>query len=270
MKKYWWYGLEHHDHAALSNPIRGDIKLVSVPKSNSPSAILNGLADNPDITERVFAYLKGRWDLVSLHLAVQPLRQSGQLGRLLPGFREIPFLKQLSWTAKLRLLPPSRKYANGTDKPTREAIEFIRNSKSPSSVFIDFTLNENSTYADLTHFLEYERVHERRERQGRLDRHLDASLRIARLADDYVEQMRVLEQIRKRHEIDDAEQRKRLMAEECAISDAVGERIDAIREGRDPSACAICFDGRRAIDTRSFIAPICVNCLPGDSMLCLE
>ncbi|KAK8193859.1 uncharacterized protein BKA78DRAFT_295144 [Phyllosticta capitalensis] len=235
MKKYWWYGLEHHDHAALSKPIRGDIKLVSVPKSNSPSAILNGLADNPDITERVFAYLNGRWDL-------------------------------LSWTAKLRLLPPSRKYANGTDKPTREAIEFIRNSKSPSSVLVDFTLNENSTYADLTRFLEYERAHERRERQGRLDRHLDASLRIARLADDYVEQMRVLEQIRKRHEIDDAEQRKRLMAEECAISDAVGEGIDAIREGRDPSACAICFDGRRAIDTRSFIAPICVNCLPGDPM----
>lgn len=59
-------------------------------------------------------------------------------------------------------------------------------------MLVDFTLNENSTYADLTRFLEYERAHERRERQGRLDRHLDASLRIARLADDYVEQMRVL------------------------------------------------------------------------------
>lgn len=200
--------------------------MVSGPKSTSPSPILNSLAESPDIAERVFGYISDPRDLLRLHYAIKDLRQSGRLGRLLPGLRELQFLGLNSWIVKVKLLPPTLEFTSNTDKPTDSAIRYMH---LPPVI-------PDPTYALLKRL-----VRANSARSPDLGEKMMRVLTVARLGDELLERFRFLQRTRKRHEIEDSGERARLMAEECAMSDAVGERIDMIRNG-EGSACVLCFD----------------------------
>ncbi|KAK7537353.1 uncharacterized protein J3D65DRAFT_603342 [Phyllosticta citribraziliensis] len=245
--QHWGEIRVHEEAKKLSRPNQGKVTFVPFQKPNTSSAILNGLCGYPDITEKVFQHLE-LCEIHSLYHAVQPLRRLNKLGRLLPGLRELPYLGLNSWAEKARLLPPSRQCANNTDRPSRDAIDFM--SGCLSWHMRKFLLCEDAAKIERVTYVKLRDSIMKGWLVKKLDRNAEASWRVARLADGVFQHIRLLERIRRRHEVADKNERERLMAEECALSDAIGERIDALRNGNFVWGCPVCFRGNLPVSKR--------------------
>ncbi|KAK7541896.1 hypothetical protein IWX92DRAFT_227824 [Phyllosticta citricarpa] len=197
------------EEAELSRPIQGKVKFVPLHKASSSSAILNGLAAYPDMTETLFEYLNPE-DLLQLHHAVESLRKLDKIGRLLPGIRELPYLRRESWTAKIKHLQSSRQRANNTDKPSHEAIKFM--SCSGSWHLEKFILCKKTDIEKLT-YVKLEDGIMRGRPVKRLDPRVEQSWRIVRLGDEILRKIRLLKRMRTRQKVDYEDERKRLVAE---------------------------------------------------------